>query len=88
MPRYKQSIAQEAVSRYSEIAKSIGLSPTELALSWAYNQPHVASTIIGATSVNQLKENLNSYSKRHLVDEKAEAAIQDVYKKYRDPSRM
>lgn len=88
MPRYKQSIAQDAVSEYCEIAKNIGLTPTELALSWVYSQPHVASTIIGATSVPQLKENLNSYSKRHLIDEKTIAAIENVYKRYRDPSRM
>jgi aryl-alcohol dehydrogenase-like predicted oxidoreductase len=88
MPRYKQSIAQEAVKEYSDIAEKAGLTPTELALCWVYNQPHVASTIIGATTVKQLKENLDSYSKRNLVDQKVCQEIEGVYKKYRDPSRM
>ena len=88
MPRYKQSLAQDAVREYGEIAKKIGLTPTELALSWCYNQKHVSSTIIGATSLLQLRENINAYGKKHLVNDEVNADIQNVYKKYRDPSRM
>jgi aryl-alcohol dehydrogenase-like predicted oxidoreductase len=88
MPRYKQAESQDAVMEYCEIAKKNGLTPTELALGWSYNQPHVASTIIGATSLAQLRENLDSYGKRHLVDANVVADIQKVYKRYRDPTRM
>lgn len=88
MPRYKQSIAQEAVREYCDIAKKNGLTPTELALSWVYNQPHVASTIIGATSTKQLRENLDSYAKKDIVVGDVITDIENVYKRYRDPSRM
>lgn len=87
MPRYKQSIAQDAVKEYCDVAEKYGLTATELSLAWCYNQPHVASTIIGATSVPQLKENLNAYGKRHLIDATVVAAIENIYKRYRDPSR-
>lgn len=73
---------------YGEVAKKIGLTPTELALSWCYNQKHVASTIIGATSVTQLRENIESYGKKHLITDDVISDIQNVYKKFRDPSRM
>jgi aryl-alcohol dehydrogenase-like predicted oxidoreductase len=88
MPRYKQSIAQDAVKEYCDIATKHDLTPTELALAWCYKQKHVASSIIGATSIPQLRENLNSYGKIHVVDDKVIAEINDVYKRYRDPSRM
>jgi aryl-alcohol dehydrogenase-like predicted oxidoreductase len=88
MPRYKQSIAQDAVKEYCDIAQKYGMTATELSLAWCYNQKHVASTIIGATSVPQLKENLNAYGKRHLIDANVVSAIENVYKRFRDPSRM
>ena len=60
MTRYKQSLAQEAVEQYCEIAKKHNMTPTELTLGWVYNQEHVASTIIGATTLTQLRENLGN----------------------------
>lgn len=88
MERYKQSIAQEAVEKYCTAAQQHNMTPSELALGWCYNQPHVASTIIGATTLPQLKENLDAYSKRSRVAEEAVVAdIAAIYKRYRDPSR-
>jgi aryl-alcohol dehydrogenase-like predicted oxidoreductase len=50
-------LAVEAVSEYSIIAAKYGMTPSELSLSWCYSRPWVASTIIGATSLQQLDEN-------------------------------
>jgi aryl-alcohol dehydrogenase-like predicted oxidoreductase len=86
MPRYKQSLAQEAVKEYSDVAEKYGMTPTELSLTWCYNQKHVASSIIGATTMKQLKENLDSYSKNHLIVPEVISDIEKVYKKFRDPS--
>ena len=74
--------------QYCDVAKKNGLTPTELALGWCYNQPHVASTIIGATSVPQLRENLNSYAKKDLVAGDVITDIENIYKRFRDPSRI
>lgn len=55
MERYTKSLAKQAVAEYAAIAKKHGLTPTELALAWCKGKWQVASTIIGATSMEQLK---------------------------------
>ena len=62
-----------------------GLTPTELALSWCYHRNIVASTIIGATTMDQLHENIKSYDIK-LNDDTLEE-IGKVYKKYTDPTK-
>lgn len=85
MDRYLQSKAREAVAEYVDIAHRYDLSPSQLALKWCYTRPHVASTIIGATSVDQLKENIEAF---HVdLPDAALDDIGDVYRRYRDPSK-
>lgn len=55
MARYQQSLAREAVAEYVKVAESFGLTPTQLALAWCKSRWFVASTIIGATTMKQLK---------------------------------
>lgn len=55
MARYNKSPARQAVSEYMEVAKKHGLTPTELAIAWCNQRWTVTSTIIGATSMKQLK---------------------------------
>ena len=55
MARYNQSPAKTAVSAYIELAHKYGLTPTQLALAWLRQCSYVTSTIIGATSAEQLK---------------------------------
>ena len=50
-----------AVEEYLGIAKEYNLSLTQIALSFVFQQWFVTSTIIGATSITQLKENISSY---------------------------
>lgn len=56
--RYNKPNVEQAVATYAQLAKQHGLTPTELALGFTYNHWCVGSTIIGATSMEQLKENL------------------------------
>jgi hypothetical protein len=51
----------EAVARYAALARDNGLTPTQLALAWCYSRWFVASTIIGATNLDQLKHNIDAY---------------------------
>ena len=44
----------------AEIAKRRGQSLAQLALAWVLRDPAVASTLIGASSVEQLDENLGA----------------------------
>lgn len=55
MERYTKSLAKQAVAEYAAVAKKHGVTPTELALAWCKQKWQVASTIIGATSMDQLK---------------------------------
>lgn len=87
MARYRQSQAVEAVEKYRQYADSIGLTCSELALGWCYKQSYVASTIIGATTIAQLSENLNAYDEDKMarIDN---AAIDLIHKDRRDPSKL
>ena len=57
------------------------MSPTELALSWCYHREHVASTIIGATTIDQLNTDIKAYDIK--LDEDVLDKISKVYKKNR-----
>lgn len=58
--RYQTSAAESAVLKYQEIAHKHGLTLTELSLAFINQLPFVTSNIIGATKMNQLKENIES----------------------------
>ena len=58
--RYNQPNTDEAVAAYVRIAHESGLDPAQMALAWVNAQPHVASNLIGATSMEQLRSNLAS----------------------------
>lgn len=87
MSRYKQSLAVDAVDAYCAVGKKHGLSPTELSLAWCYSRPWVASTIIGATSLEQLEEDVAAYKLAKTFTKEMSEDIDEVYKRYRDPSR-
>ncbi len=63
-PRYLRPALVEATRRYVALAAAHGLTPTELALAWCYSRWFVGSTIIGATSLAQLKQNIDAYAVR------------------------
>lgn len=67
-----------------QIARKYGMTPSQLALAWCRSRWFVASTIIGATSVGQLAENLKAFEltlTKECLDD-----IAAVYKRYRDPA--
>ena len=58
MARYNKTLARQAVEDYAGIAHKHGLTPTQLALAWNTQRWPVTSTIIGATTMDQLKVRL------------------------------
>ncbi|CAM3319878.1 NADP(H)-dependent aldo-keto reductase [Aequorivita lipolytica] len=58
--RYSSKTALEATRQYYEIAKKHNLSLTHLALAFILQKKFVTAPIIGATSVEQLSENIES----------------------------
>jgi len=58
--RYTHERAEAAVLDYSNLAEEAGLSATQLALAFVNSRSFVTSNIIGATSLDQLRENIDS----------------------------
>lgn len=58
--RFVNSRTLETTRRLTEIAQSIGVSVTALAVAWSRQHDFVASTIIGATTTLQLGESLEA----------------------------
>ncbi|AOW21125.1 NADP(H)-dependent aldo-keto reductase [Urechidicola croceus] len=68
MKRFTNPQTIIATEKYAEVAKKHGLSLTQMSLAFVNDQPFVTSNIIGATSIPQLKENIESINVR-LTDE-------------------
>lgn len=58
--RYSNSRSVEATRAYAEIAKKHGLSLAQMSLAFVNSRPFLTSNIIGATSIEQLRENIGS----------------------------
>ncbi|MUJ36631.1 aldo/keto reductase [Aliivibrio fischeri] len=75
--------ANEAVRAYMNVAEKHGYTPCQLALAWCDQVDGVTSIIIGATSLEQLKEDIEAFSKP-LSDE-AISDINTVFRQYPMP---
>lgn len=58
--RYSGETAVKATQKYYELALANNLTLTQMALAYVNSRPFVTSNIIGATSMEQLKENIDS----------------------------
>ncbi len=82
--RYSSENAREATGRYCELANSHGLHPAQMALAFVISRPFVTSTIIGATSMKQLKENIGSIDVK--LSEAVLQGIEDIHNDIPNPS--
>jgi aryl-alcohol dehydrogenase-like predicted oxidoreductase len=58
--RYTNMGATNAAERYVTLAKQWGISPAQMALAFINSRPFITSNIIGATTMEQLRENIDS----------------------------
>jgi aryl-alcohol dehydrogenase-like predicted oxidoreductase len=58
--RNRNQQAEKMAAKYVQLALDNGYKPAQLALAFVNRQPFLTSTIIGATSMEQLKENIES----------------------------
>jgi aryl-alcohol dehydrogenase (NADP+) len=56
--RFKKPMVGEAVAAYAELAKRRGLTMPQLALGYVKSRRHLGATIIGATTMAQLEEDI------------------------------
>ncbi len=58
--RYSGAISVEATRKYNDLAQAHGLSLAQMSLAFVNTRPFLTSNIIGATTMEQLKENIGS----------------------------
>jgi aryl-alcohol dehydrogenase-like predicted oxidoreductase len=80
----RYELADEAILDCNEAARKLGLTPTEFALKFVETRDFVTSNIIGATSMEQLKENINAHE-IVWTDEMEEEATR-LHRRYRSPA--
>tara|TARA_R110000868_G_scaffold28458_9_gene106702 strand:+ start:278 stop:1273 length:996 start_codon:yes stop_codon:yes gene_type:complete len=57
------------IQKLNDIAKIRGQKLSQMAIAWILRQPQVASVLIGASSANQLKENVKALDNLNFTDE-------------------
>lgn len=82
--RYEKPMVEPAVKAYAKLADELGISPTTLALSFVYSRWFCASTIIGATSMEQLKENIEAVN--FQWSDELEKAIEEIHLRFFNPA--
>ncbi len=82
--RYQKPNVIPAVTAYARLAAEHQLSPATLALAFVYSRWFVASTIIGATTMQQLSENIDALD-LHWTDE-LEQAVADLHLQFFNPA--
>ncbi len=82
--RYNKVNVPVASREYARIAQEVGLSPTTLALAFARTRWFTSSVILGATSMNQLKENMDSAEV--VLSPEALERIDAVHSRYPNPA--
>ena len=69
--RHLNPLAMKAYDEYYNLAKNNNMTMVQLAQSFVNSRPFVTSNIIGATTMEQLKENIDSINVE-LTDEMME----------------
>jgi len=82
-PRYRTLNSEKAIEEYWNLAKKFNLNLAQMAIKFCEIQPFITSVIIGATTMEQLKINIESVSV-NLKDEILKE-INDVQLKYLNP---
>jgi aryl-alcohol dehydrogenase-like predicted oxidoreductase len=59
--RYTNDNCYKATTLYKALAEAHGLTLTEMAIAFVHRQQFVSATIIGATSMEQLQENIRAF---------------------------
>lgn len=82
--RYNKPRVPAATQEYANIAREAGLSPATMALTYARTRWFTNSVILGATTLEQLKENLRSAEV--TLPTEVLAQIEAVHQRYPNPA--
>ncbi|MGF6192199.1 NADP(H)-dependent aldo-keto reductase [Serratia sp. 2723] len=82
--RYSSAQSQAAIAEYVALAKKHGLDPSQMALAFVRQQPFVASTLLGATTLEQLKINVDSFDV--VLNEEVLQALEEIHSRFTIPA--
>jgi aryl-alcohol dehydrogenase-like predicted oxidoreductase len=82
--RFRKPIVPEAIDAYAALAKQRGLTLVQLALGYVASRWFVGSSIIGATTMKQLKEDVSAA--QLVLDEETLTAIRELQGRYPNPA--
>lgn len=85
MHRYISPSSLNAIKKYQEVADVYSLPLTQVALAWVYSRPFVTSTIIGATNLQQLEDNILALNVP--IDEELTNLVNQVFRANVDPTK-
>jgi len=74
----------EAVAKFSMIAKEMGATPAQLALAWCLKNPNVSTVITGASRVTQVAENMKALDIAEKIDAAMKARIEGLFGAWKD----
>ena len=78
---------QEVTAMYVDLAKKYGLSPIQLALGFVRDRPFVTSSIIGATTLDQLREDIDAFlTVERPLPQEVMQDIEYIFKRNKDPA--
>jgi aryl-alcohol dehydrogenase (NADP+) len=81
--RFRKPMVYEAADAYARLAQQLGLTPVQLALGYVRSRWFLGSSIIGATSVSQLEEDISAA--QFELDAHALSEIAAVQARYPNP---
>ncbi|WP_137937277.1 NADP(H)-dependent aldo-keto reductase [Chitinivorax sp. B] len=81
--RYHKPYVSDATAAYVALAKEHGLSPAQMALAFVNSRWFVASNIIGATTLQQLEENIDSASLQ--LSDHVLSGIEAIHQRHPNP---
>ena len=81
--RYRTMYSEKAIEEYWNLANDFNLNLAQMAIKFCEIQPFITSVIIGATTMEQLKTNIDSVNIN--LDEKITTKIGKIHKKYSNP---
>jgi len=82
--RYQSNHTAEAILKYEKLARERGISLTQLAQKFVDTRPFMTTNIIGATTMDQLKENIDAFEIEW--DDELEAAVNKIHRENPSPA--
>jgi len=84
LSRYSSDWVREVAGQYIRLANDFDITPTQMALAFVSSKPFTWSNIIGATTMKQLRENIESIN--ITLNNDMVSALDEVHRKISNPA--